>query len=137
MLGKEKIQIKYCGREVDATYMFFSNFGPSYFLKHIFQKLRDGWLISVRDIKDKISAMQVVTILWDRTNFLTLDRVIVRDHSPSEYYLLTYKHHQVFLDWSYLVDLFILVFFLRSFFLKENCRFLDKDSLIVLNKTKR
>ena len=57
MLGKEKIQIKYCGREVDATYMFFSNFGPSYFLKHIFQKLRDGWLISVRDIKDKISAM--------------------------------------------------------------------------------
>ena len=57
MLGKEKIQIKYCGREVDATYMFFSSFGPSYLLKHIFQKLRDGWLISVRDIKDKISAM--------------------------------------------------------------------------------
>ena len=45
------MQIKYCGSEVDAIYIFFPNFGPSYILKHIFQKLRGGWLISVRQDK--------------------------------------------------------------------------------------
>ena len=34
---------------MDATYMFSSNFGPSYFLRHVFQNQRDDWFIVVRD----------------------------------------------------------------------------------------